>query len=64
MMVSDAMAKIVFLPAPVSGGFFPLRKVSFALFFTVKQIFFKIKLWPKEFGTREVERKRSNYEKA
>ena len=43
-MVSDAMAKIVFLPMPVSGGFFPLRKVSFQLFFTVKQIFLKIKL--------------------
>jgi uncharacterized membrane protein YuzA (DUF378 family) len=47
-MVSDAIAKIVFLPVPVSGGFFPLRKVSFRRFFTVKHIFFKIKLWPKE----------------
>ena len=63
-MVSDAMAKIVFLSVPASGGFFPLRKVSFGLFFTVKQIFLKIKLWPKEIGTREVERKRSNHEEA
>ena len=53
-MVSDAMMKIVFLPVPVSNGFFPLRKVSFRLFFTVKYIFLKIKLWPKEIGTREV----------
>jgi hypothetical protein len=56
------MAKIVFLPVPVSGGVFPLRKVSFRIFFTVKHIVFKIKLWPKEIGTGEVERKRSNRE--
>lgn len=61
-MVSDAMAKIVFLPVPVSGGFFPVRKVGFRLFFTVKHFFLKIKLWLKEIGTREVERKRSNHE--
>jgi uncharacterized membrane protein YuzA (DUF378 family) len=47
-MVSDAMAKIVFLSVPVFGGVFPVRKVSFWLFFTVKYIFLKIKLWPKE----------------
>jgi uncharacterized membrane protein YuzA (DUF378 family) len=46
------MTKIVFLPVPVSGGFFPLRKASFPLFFTVKHLFFKIKLWPIEIGTR------------
>jgi uncharacterized protein len=32
----------------VSSCFFPLRKVSFRLFFTVKHIFFKLKPWPKE----------------
>jgi len=58
------MTKIVFLPVPVSGGFFPFRKVSFQLYFTVKHLFLKIKLWPKEIGTREVERKRSNHEEA
>ena len=47
-MVSDAIAKIVFLPVPVSGGLFPLGKVSFRPFFTVKDLFLKIKLWPKE----------------
>jgi hypothetical protein len=62
-MVSDAMVKIVFLSVSVFGGFFPFRKVSFQLFFTVQQIFLKIKLWPKEIGTREVERKRSKHEK-
>jgi uncharacterized protein len=53
------MAKIVFLLVPVSRGYFPLRKVSFRLFFTVKHVFLKIKVWPKEIGTREVERKHS-----
>jgi hypothetical protein len=47
-MVSDAMAKIVFLSVPVSRGVFPLKKVSFPLFFTVKHVFIKIKLEPKE----------------
>jgi len=51
------MTKIVFLPVPVSGGFFPFRKVSFQLYFTVKHLFLKIKLPPKEIGAREVERK-------
>jgi hypothetical protein len=58
------MVKIVFLSVPVSGGVFPLRKVGFRIFFTVKQLFPKIKVWPKVIGTREVERKRSNHEEA
>src|SRR5579863_7981450 len=60
-MASDAITKIVFLPVPVSRGFFPLKKVNFRLFFTVKQIFLKIKLWPIGIGTRKG--KRSNHEK-
>jgi uncharacterized protein len=52
-MVLDAMAKIVFLSVRVSRGFFPLRKVHFRLFFTVKHIFLMIKLWPKEIGTQK-----------
>jgi hypothetical protein len=44
-MVSEGMAKIVFLSMCVSGGYFPLRKGSFRIFFTVKHIFHKIKLW-------------------
>ena len=62
-MVSDAMAKIVFLSVPVSGGFFPLRKGSFRLFFTVKHIFLKIKLWPARIGHSRKERKGSNMKK-
>ena len=46
--------KIVFLPVTVSAEFFPLRKVSFRLFFTVKQIFSTLKLCLEEIGTREV----------
>jgi uncharacterized membrane protein YuzA (DUF378 family) len=44
------MTKIVFLPVPVSGGVFPLRKLNFRIFFTVKHLFLKIKIWPKEIG--------------
>lgn len=53
MIVSDAMVKIVFLSVPVFGGFFPLRKGSFQIFFTVKHIFFKIKLWLAEAAIEE-----------
>ena len=63
VMVSDAMAKIVFLSVPVCRGVFPLRKGSFRLFFTVKQIFLKIKLWPEKPATREAKRKRFNMKK-
>jgi len=42
------MAKFVFLPVPVPQGFFPLRKLSFQLFFTVKHIFLKIKVCPEK----------------
>ena len=44
-MVSDAMLKFVFLSMPISPAFFPLKKGSLPLFFTVKQIFPKIKVW-------------------
>ena len=53
-MVADAMVKIVFLLVPVSRGYFPLRKASLRLFFTVKHIFLKIKLWPNKIGYRKV----------
>jgi len=36
---------LVFLSVLVSRRFFPARKGSLQIFFTVKQIFFKIKLW-------------------
>jgi len=39
------MVKMVFLSVPVSCGYFPLRKGSLQIFFTVKQNFHKIKLW-------------------
>ena len=42
-MVSDGMVKIVFLSVPVCGRFFQLRKGTSQAFFTVKQIFLKIK---------------------
>jgi uncharacterized membrane protein YuzA (DUF378 family) len=48
------MALLVFLSVPVSGRNFPLRKVCFPLFFTVKQIFSKLKLWPAKPAAREV----------
>jgi hypothetical protein len=35
------------------AGFFPLRKSNSLIFFTVKQIFFKIKLWPGRAGPIE-----------
>src|ERR1700676_2473894 len=44
-MVSDAMLMFVFLSMRFPGLFFRLKKGSFPVFFTVKQIFFKIKLW-------------------
>jgi uncharacterized membrane protein YuzA (DUF378 family) len=47
-MVSDSMAKFVFLSLHVAGVFFPLRKANSHPFFTVKQFFLKIKAWPKE----------------
>jgi hypothetical protein len=62
-MVSDAMAKIVFLSVPVSGGAFPLRKVSFRVFFTVKHIFSKIKLCRMKSALRSG-KESSNYEEA
>lgn len=52
-MVSEAMVKIVFLSVPVSETFFPLVKASFPIFFTVKHVFSKIKLWLTESATRE-----------
>jgi len=59
------MAKIVFLPLPVCGPVFPLRKVNFRLFFTVKHIFFKIKLWTKEMALEKWKGKGAfNYEEA
>jgi uncharacterized membrane protein YuzA (DUF378 family) len=39
------MAKFVFLSIPVSRPVFPVGKGSLRLFFTVKHVFFKIKLW-------------------
>jgi uncharacterized membrane protein YuzA (DUF378 family) len=51
--VSDAIIEIVFLSVPVCGRSFLLKKGSSPIFFTVKHIFFKIKLWRKEPATRE-----------
>ena len=44
---------MVFLSMPVPGEFFPLRKGSFLIFFTVKHIFHKIKLWLAQPAHRE-----------
>jgi len=47
---------MVMIRFPLSACFplvFPLRKTRFLLFFTVKHIFLKIKLWPKIIGTHE-----------
>ena len=53
-MVSDAMSKFVFLSMPVSGRIFSARgKATFPLFFTVKQIFLKIKLWLEKSAAQE-----------
>jgi hypothetical protein len=41
-----AWRKVVFLSEPLAAGFFPLRKGNSSTFFTVKQFFFKIKVWP------------------
>jgi hypothetical protein len=64
-MVAEAMAKIVFLLVPVCSPVFPLGKVNFRLFFTVKHIFFKIKLWTKEMALEKWKGKEAfNYEEA
>ena len=47
-MVSDAMAKIVFLSIPDLARLFPLGKAARRVFFTVKQFFLKLKLDPGE----------------
>ena len=52
-MVSDAMLKFVFLPIRISRPFFPVKKGSLPLFFTVKQVFPKIKLWLTMLATQE-----------
>lgn len=52
-MVSDAMLKFVFLSIPIYRAFFPLKKGSLPLFFTVKHVFPKIKLWLTKLATRE-----------
>lgn len=52
-MVSEPMLKFVFLSMPVSSAIFRLGKGIFPIFFTVKHIFLKIKLWLKELATRE-----------
>jgi len=57
------MMKVVFLSMPISGGYFPLRKGSFPIFFTVKQIFHKIKLWLATAGHVAKERNDLKYEK-
>ena len=44
-MVSDAINDFVFLSMPVCRDFLLLEKGKFQLFFTVKQIFLKIKWW-------------------
>jgi uncharacterized protein len=49
-MVSEAMAKLVFLSMPVGSQLFPLRKANPFLFFKVKQIFLKIKSGPGKTG--------------
>jgi len=56
VMVSDGIVKIVFLSLPVPGVFFPLRKGNSSIFFTVKQLFLKIKLWPEGTGHPRGER--------
>jgi hypothetical protein len=62
-MVSDAMVKMIFLSMPVFPGYFPFRKGSFAIFFTVKHIFHKIKLWLATAGRIGKERDGFEYEK-
>jgi hypothetical protein len=62
-MVSDAMVKLIFLSMPVCPGYFPLRKGSFPIFFTVKQIFHKIKLWLAQPAASKTERNGIEYEK-
>jgi len=61
--VSDAMLKFIFLSMPVSRRYFPLRKGSFLIFFTVKYIFHKIKLWLATAGRLGKERNGFEYEK-
>jgi hypothetical protein len=57
------MVKLIFLSMPVSLGYFPLRKDSFRLFFTVKQFFHKIKLWLAQPAASKRERNGFEYEK-
>jgi hypothetical protein len=54
------MVKMVFLSVPVSRGDFPLRKGSFSIFFTVKHIFHKIKLWQATAG--RIGKERNGYQ--
>jgi len=49
---------------PVYREYFPLRKGSFWIFFTVKHIFHKIKLWPAQTGRVWKKGKDFGYEKA
>jgi hypothetical protein len=63
-MVSDVMAKIVFLSVPVLAGFFPLRKGVFPIFFKVKQFFLRIKLWLARAGRIQRGKDNSKHEKA
>jgi len=58
------MVKIVFLSMPVPGGFFPLGKRSFLIFFTVKHFFFKIKSWPGRTGRQREKKEGCEHEKA
>lgn len=63
-MVSDGMAKFVFLSMSVPYGFFPAGKNGFSLFFTVKQIFLKVKKWARNRRPNLIARTGSKHEEA
>lgn len=52
-IVFDCLTKVVFPSGPFCGQFFLGKKGSFLLFFTVKNLFSKIKSW-REKKTRPV----------
>jgi hypothetical protein len=63
-MVSVSIFKIAFVGLLFAAGFFPHRKYTLRVFFTIKRVFSKIKLWLAQPAGHEESKEFVVYEKS